>query len=254
MKADPIEQYLQANVPIRVLLEHGAQRLDWLAYLEASPIVISYRDTVGKIVNEEVTKVGLIERAHSLGWEPAEQGEIGALAFSSVSIWEDNANEPEATHGIWFAHEDAMHWEVNAWGTPLGIPAARFSALEERERAAGEESQRRLAELELRDQVRSVAQLCDSHIRSRAKGRMKHDGVKLGYSQAWEEVQAIANLYGFDVYTDYKFAPHPWSVEQARQANLLVQFWSDIESGRPLDRCVPHLPLAPTDAHVEPTA
>ncbi|WP_435012981.1 hypothetical protein [Xanthomonas arboricola] len=240
MSADPIEQYLQANVPVRVLLEHGAERLDWLTELTASPIVISYRDSAGKIINEEVTKVELIERAHFLGWKPSEQdGQRDCIDFADTVLWEDAADQPGAVAGIWFAQEYATHWEVDAWGTPLGIPAERFATLEHRARAEREDAERVRAEVAQREELLSTANLCLGLIETRIRGRLKSDGVQLSYSQAWEETQAIARARGLDIFTDHQFPPHPWSGEEKQEVKRMVIFWDDLHHGRPASQCEP---------------
>lgn len=239
MNADSIEQYLQANVPIRVLLEHGAQRLDWLTDLEVSPIVLSYRDAAGMIVNEHVTKLGLIERAHALGCEPVEQGEADCILFEQMTIWEDEATEDGAVTGIWFVHEHAAHWEDDAWGTPLGIPGERFAAIEQCDRAKREDAKRVRAEISQREELLSTANLCLGLIETRIRGRLKSDGAQLSYSQAWEETQAIARARGLDIYTDHQFPSHPWSSEQKQEVKLMVMFWGDLDDGRPVDQVKP---------------
>lgn len=243
MSEDPIEQYLKANVPVRVLLEHGAERLDWLTHLAATPIVISYRDEAGEIVNEEVTKIGLIERAHYLGWKPTEHGERDCIDFTDTVAWEDAADQPDAVAGIWFAHEDAVLWEGHAFGTPMGIPTQRFAGIYARGKAEYGENQRRRAELDLREKLKAAAARCDSYINTRFMGRLNRDGVKLGHSQAWEEVQAISEIHGIDLFTDESFPPLPWSDEQKIQLRDWLWFFEDIQRGKPVAECRRATPL-----------
>lgn len=126
--ADPLLQFLAADVPLRTLLEHGAQALDWLAALNVSPIVMTYPDAEGGMVVEEVSKVGLIERAYQLGWGVVDEGCEG-VTFQNAVDWQDVDDAPERVPGIWFSHCDCVEWEVDGGGAPLSLPSDRLREL-----------------------------------------------------------------------------------------------------------------------------
>lgn len=192
LSADPLLQFLSADVPLRTLLEHGAQALDWLSALNVSPIVMTYPDAQGGMVVEEVSKVGLIERAYQLGWIVVDEGCEG-VTFQNAVDWQDADDAPERVPGIWFSHCDCVEWEVDGGGAPLSLPANRLQKLkddwisyqdqvrQDRERKVEEVQARRAADARQGHEI-----LIESRI---ALHRKK--GVEITRLQAEREIEDI---------------------------------------------------------------
>lgn len=188
---DPLLQFLAADVPLRTLLRHGAQPLDWLASLETSPIVMTYPDGCGGMVAEEVSKLRLIELGHLLGMTPDDKGDCDALCWKEAIIWEDATSSPNRVEGIWFVHEKCCDWDAGEHGAPLTIPPDRLRELqrESKERRAryAAENERRKAEAEAKraQEIRDGQEiLIESRI---ALHRRK--GVEITRDQAEREVE-----------------------------------------------------------------
>ncbi|WP_143703970.1 MULTISPECIES: hypothetical protein [Luteimonas] len=126
--ADPLLQFLAADVPLRVLLQHGAESLDWLASLGDVPVWMSYPDGVGGIALEEVSKIRLLERSHELGWRVVT--DPGAfLEFEDAICWQDDAEGDDRVPGVWYAHTECVEWETVKCGVPLAIPGYRLKQI-----------------------------------------------------------------------------------------------------------------------------
>jgi len=237
--ADPILQFLGADVPLRTLLEHGAERLDWLAALDVSPIVMTHPDGKGGMLVEEVSKIQLIERGHQFGFKPDEAGDCSIFCWETHCTWEDESDSPNRVPGIWFVHGDLIDENAGSWGSPVTIPSAR---LDELRREKTEWRARRDAEAQARASVEAAWGDADREnklIDSRVEARFIRDRSEISCSQAREEIQAIANAHGVDPASEDRFPEFPWTPEQKHELARVMRFVNDVCVGKPADKCDP---------------
>lgn len=124
---DPMDRLVARGISVRALVALAPYGADWLARHQDDRFRMCYFDETGKVVNEDVTAVGLVLRAQQLGWTVFEDLEPGAAPwiFSEAS----------------YHFRRGIHWYASATDDtnemlPLGFPARelkRAAKAQERE-------------------------------------------------------------------------------------------------------------------------
>lgn len=70
LTTDPIARLVQRGITVRQLVQFNAPAVEWLAANQDDTFRICYFDAEGAVVTEDVTAVGLIQRAEQIGWAP----------------------------------------------------------------------------------------------------------------------------------------------------------------------------------------
>lgn len=126
-KDDSLMQFLDAGISLRRLLWHGLVNLDWLAKQSDAKLRICYRNEDGAVIEEKVSRFGLIKRAEQLGWSPwpADPGtdESEVLCFLEAIPYSDGRGR------TWWATEFC---EVSF--APLCLPEKKLQALRDKAR------------------------------------------------------------------------------------------------------------------------
>lgn len=127
---DPMDRLVARGISVRALVALAPYGADWLAQHQDDRFRMCYFDETGKVVNEDVTAVGLVLRAQQLGWTAFEDLEPGAAPwiFSEAS----------------YHFRRGIHWYASATDDtnemlPLGFPAGelkRAAKAQEREIAS----------------------------------------------------------------------------------------------------------------------
>lgn len=67
---DPIDRLIARGVKARQLVQLSATAAEWLVTHQDDTFRLCYFDAAGAVASEDVTAVGLIQRAEQLGWSP----------------------------------------------------------------------------------------------------------------------------------------------------------------------------------------
>jgi len=127
---DPMDRLVARGISVRALVALAPYGADWLAQHQDDRFRMCYFDETGKVVNEDVTAVGLVLRAQQLGWTAFEDLEPGAAPwiFSEASY--------HFRRGIhWYASATDNTDEMLPLGFPTGV-LKRAAKAHERELAA----------------------------------------------------------------------------------------------------------------------
>lgn len=146
---DPMDRLVARGVTVRALVALTPYGADWLAQHQDDRFRMCYFDETGKVVNEDVTAVGLVRRAQELGWTASEDLEPGAAPwfFSEAS----------------YHFRNGVHWFASASDEtdemlPLGFPASelkRAAREQERQLAANRKAREAQAKAAARSRKRT---------------------------------------------------------------------------------------------------
>lgn len=178
---DPMDRLVARGVTVRALVALTPYGADWLAQHQDDRFRMCYFDETGKVVNEDVTAVGLVRRAQELGWTASEDLEPGAAPwfFSEAS----------------YHFRNGVHWYASATdGTdemlPLGFPARelkRAAREQERQLAANRKAREAKANAAARSRKRKDHEARAWLIEYSAQchlDRAKSNGTPLSSAQA----------------------------------------------------------------------
>lgn len=146
---DPMDRLVARGISVRALVALAPYGADWLAQHQDDRFRMCYFDETMKVVNEDVTAVGLVLRAQHLGWTAFEDLEPGAAPwiFSEAS----------------YHFRRGIHWYASATDDtnemlPLGFPARelkRAAKAQEREIKAARKAMEAKAKAAARSRKRA---------------------------------------------------------------------------------------------------
>jgi len=178
---DPMDRLIARGISVRALVALAPYGADWLAQHQDDRFRMCYFDETGKVVNEDVTAVGLVLRAQQLGWTVFEDLEPGAAPwiFSEAS----------------YHFRRGIHWYASATDDtnemlPLGFPARelkRAAKAQEREIKAARKATEAEAKAAARSHKRSNREARAWLIEYGAQAQLdkaKSDGTPLSSAQA----------------------------------------------------------------------
>lgn len=178
---DPMDRLVARGVSIRALVALAPYGADWLAQHQDDRFRMCYFNETGKVVNEDVTAVGLVLRAQQLGWTVFEDLEPGAAPwiFSEAS----------------YHFRSGIHWYASATDDtnqmlPLGFPARelkRAAKAQEREIKAARKAREAKAKAAARSNKSSNREARAWLIEYNAQAQLdkaKSDGIPLSSAQA----------------------------------------------------------------------
>lgn len=177
----PMDRLVARGISVRALVALSPYGADWLAQHQDDRFRMCYFDETGKVVNEDVTAVGLVLRAQQLGWTAIEDLEPGAAPwiFSEAS----------------YHFRRGIHWYASATDDtnemlPLGFPAReleRAAKAQELEIKAARKAREAKAKATARSRKRTDREARAWLIEYSAQCQLdkaKASGTHLSYAQA----------------------------------------------------------------------